>query len=1488
MRLNLTIRAGIGDDRDVQLQVADGTTVGEVQAELLGCTADAKVQLWSGARRLPAAALVGGPGLRTGAVIGTTAPSESEPTAAALRVHVVGGPDAGRVVALPRGLLVVGRAPGCDLELSDPDVSRHHLAISVTRTAITVRDLGSTNGSRLENQQLEDEGSALAPEAYLRVGNSTLSVSGVSDPGAALRAGADGLRIVNRPPRLAGAPAAGEVTLPEHPPVGSAQRVQWLAALVPAVVGGGLALMMHNAMFLAFTVLSPVMMIAAALGDRVHWRRRRRQAAGSFARAERLATQQRSARLAQELALRRRAHPDPAAVLRTASTPDCRLWERRRQDHDHLDVRLGLAEHSSRLVARRGSQCEPAGRLYSVPSTLNLRDGALGVAGPRAVALGLARWVLGQLAVLQSPADLELALLLSDDCAPAWTWARWLPHLADRIAETAERRQAMVSRLLAVVDERQAGRGSDQPASWAGCWTVLVVDRTGALADLAGLARLLQDGPSVGITAICLDEDQRRLPTACVAVASIRGDLGAHLHVARAGAAPLPNTIADRVGSPWADTVARALASLVDAGSEAATSIPTSSRLLAVLDLETPTPAAVIAGWARGGRPVATLGIGVDGPLEIDLDHDGPHALVAGTTGAGKSELLQSLIAALAVNNSPADLSFVLIDYKGGAAFADCARLPHTAGLVTDLDPHLTERALRSLGAELTRREALFAAAGAKDLTTYQRGRPGSEPVGRLVLVVDEFAALAEELPQFVNGLISIAQRGRSLGIHLVLATQRPGGVISPEIRANTSLRIALRVTDPGESLDVINTAAAADIDKSMPGRAWVRTGSALVQIQTARIGGPTPSQSVGPLVTSLDGWGRTRAFGAEAGGKTDLMLLVDSMREAAHCSGAAPARRPWLAPLPARIALGELSAHHRADSPGFSGAAAIAIGLADRPDEQQQSLVTVDLAAGGPLLIAGTARSGRTTILRTLAAHAASTLSPQDLQLYAIDCGGGALMGLTELAHCGGVVARDQPGRIDRMLTRLSAEVARRQMLLTQLGANTLRDAGRSGHPLPYLLLLLDGWENFVAAAEDYDGGRSVDALQALLRDAASAGLTIAIAGDRSTLSARLANSIATKFVLRLADPGDYALAGISPRDVPAIMPPGRGLAVADGHEVQFAFLGPEPAAAAQWAAVAEIAGAQSGRFRPSLQIRALPNRVSFEDAQFAAAAGRQPPDAAEPAPPGGAEPSAHDYPARTLLGIGGDAAEPIDVDLFAGDGHWLVAGPPRSGRSTVLISILNQSLRTGEEIVIAAPRRSARAVAASAIGFAVISPSADSHAVKHLVEMEARRDVTRRRLLIVDDTESFLESEVSPWLCAVAQSAGDGTTAVVVAGRSEDLALTYRGIAAVVRRSRTGILLQPAAGDGELLGIRLPRTRPPTQAGRGILVCDQPHLGDLTGSAEQYSPIAIQLALAGTSAMPEPTPRKAAEAIKTWTENDDQAHHVAERCQTPGPPRD
>ncbi|WP_345713904.1 FtsK/SpoIIIE domain-containing protein, partial [Kineococcus glutinatus] len=522
-------------------------------------------------------------------------------------------------------------------------------------------------------------------------------------------------------------------------------------------------------------------------------------------------------------AARRDAAPDAARLLLTACGPRARLWERRPHDPDHLLVRFGTADLPADVSLEDPARPEHDRRVRwragDVPVTVGLREHPVtGIAGRGPgdeVPRRLAAWVVAQLAVLQSPRDLTVVVLTDATGAGCWDWVRWLPHarpadgqdtsvLLGTDTATWGRRVAELGALVAA--RRRAAAASGAPVAFGD--VVVVLDGARRLRSLPGVAALLEQGPAVGVRAVCVDAEERLLPEECTAVAVVTGAAGAEeLSVRRSRSGAVHGVRPDLPAAGWCTRVGRALAPVRDVGDDGGdTGLPATSRLLDVLDLEPPTADGVAARWLAGGRSTsAVVGESLDGPFAVDLRTDGPHGLVAGTTGSGKSEFLQTVVAALAVANRPDEMTFVLVDYKGGAAFKDCVDLPHTVGMVTDLDPHLVRRALESLRAELRRREHLLADAGAKDLEDLQEGvdtgrLPGAARLPRLVIVIDEFASLVRELPEFVTGLVDVAQRGRSLGIHLLLATQRPGGVVSPEIRANTPLRIALRVTDATES----------------------------------------------------------------------------------------------------------------------------------------------------------------------------------------------------------------------------------------------------------------------------------------------------------------------------------------------------------------------------------------------------------------------------------------------------------------------------------------------------------------------------------------------------------------------------------------------------------------------------------------------------------------------------------------------------------------
>ncbi len=1416
---------------DLRIEAAPGMPVREV-ADRLRRLVGATGPMYVGGAPLDDRAPLGSPPLVEGATVTVGVPAGSDRLRGVLQLRVAGGPDAGRTHYLEPGRVVIGRAAGAGVRVEDPDVSRAHAELEVTWDGVTVRDLGSTNGTTVGGHAVGGQPHPLPPGVPLRTGATTSLLVSPDVLPAATAADAAGHLALNRPPRLPPPVPEVEITLPAPPAERDRPRLPLIGMLLPLVAGVAMAALLRNPTFLLFTLLAPLMLLGQFLSDRSA---RSKQARASR-REHSARTQAVAARIAEATAAERVARlaeaPDPAELLTLALGPGSRLWERRPADADALLVRVGLADLPAWLrvlePSRDASLAPRAPEVLSdVPVTVPLTEvGSLGVGGPRVRTLALARWVVAQLAALHSPRDLSL-VVLAPGAADDWSWSRWLPHVAPSHGEEATALLGLdegqvdrrVAELLAQLEARQTALAG-RTLCWSGPRTVVVLDGSRRLRAVPGVARLLSGGPAVGLHALCLAEDAVSLPAECGARASVTGDVGTGLHVEVRDRAPVDGVRLDGVGAGWAERLARALAPLRDATpDDGQAALPSSARLLDLLagepEAAMPTPQEVAAGWVAAPRSTAAvLGVSRDGPFAVDLRRDGPHALVAGTTGSGKSELLQTLVASLAVANRPDAMVFVLVDYKGGAAFAECARLPHTVGLVTDLDGHLTERALASLDAELKRRERVLGQAGAKDLDGYlAQARAGAEAIPRLVLLVDEFATLVEELPDFVRGLVGVAQRGRSLGVHLVLATQRPAGVVSADIRANTCLRIAMRVTDDAESQDVVDARDAALISRRTPGRGFARRGAEpLVAFQTARVGGPPPRARTSPVSVTVDDprrLGDPRARPAaglldRAAGsvRTDLAGLVDGVRIAAERLGLAPPASPWLPPLPDRVAVADLP-----ELPPAADVPLLPYALADLPGRQQQVGVGLDLADGAHLMAVGSPRSGRSTLLRTLAGQIGLLTSPADVHLYGLDCGNGALLPLAGLPHCGAVVAGESAERADRLLTRLAEECRRRQGVLARDGYADLAEQRAHASPadrLPYLVLFIDRWEGFLATLDEVDAGRLTDLVLGLLREGPAAGLRVVVTADRAGLVGRVGSLVEHKLVLRLADRADAGLAGLAARDLPDAMPPGRAVRAGDGVELQLALPGSEPGGPAQVAHLREVAArAHAGSFalataRRPFRVDELPVSVPW------------------PAPGAGDPPE----PARlaALLGVGGDELAGQWVDLAAEGPGVVVAGPPRSGRSTALVGIALSLLECGHPLVLVAPRPSPLRGLRERPGVRAMLSGAE----QDLATFEAAVVGAGPLAVVVDDGELLVDSALACGLEAFLRTARDLDRALVVGGTTSELQGGFRGYVVEARKSRTGLLLAAVSPlDGDLLGVRLPRSLVGGgPVGRGALV--------------------------------------------------------------------
>lgn len=1360
--------------------------------------------LTSRGRVVPASARVGHPPLLHGAAVtavtteGVALPEEVGAASTVLELAVVGGPDAGRSrVLVPPGL-AVGRAVTGGLSLADDALSRRHAEVLVDATGVTVSDCASTNGvlvdgARIEGRVVVDSGATVV------LGGTTLRVRRRPPPGLPAVPRGDGRMVVR--PAAARADARGDVVVdaPAPPAEPHRPRIPWVAALVPVPIAAGLALLLGPQLLL-FALLGPVLLLSGALGDRVGAGRARRTAA----RTHLVALAEAEARLAwclrEEAARLDRAHPDPHEVLRRAEHRLPGLWSRAGPT-----VRLGLGAPTTRVVwNEEGRRDRPPASHAPVVLDLAEGGGLVVVGPPQAVASSLAG-VLGQLATGCCPSTLRIAVLSSD---PAWRWASRLPHAVapptvreaevdgvEEVPSGGEARAAAHHRVLVVPWPDPADAGVVAAARGSG-WIVLSGAPPGSVVG-AGAVLDVGDDPSVTTSA---------------------------------GRVPL---VPDHVGPWWSDRVSRALAPLRSGdATDTATGLPPRTTLSELVDGADLDPEHVAARWTSArGRLAAPVGRTADGPHHVDLVRDGPHVLVGGTTGSGKSQFLRTLVAGLAVSCSPDEVAFVLVDFKGGSAFGACRDLPHVVGLVTDLDEHLVDRALTSLGAELRRRERLFAAVGAADLDAYRMTSSAPEPLPRLVVVVDELKALVDEVPRFLDGLVRLAALGRSLGVHLVLATQRPSGAVTPAVQANVNLRLAFRVRDRADSVDVVDDPAAWRIDPAFPGRGVARGGDGrLVAFQAAVVGDPAPPPrpflsvshpEAGPQAgepgdmtgsAALDRVPGSAPTGtASADSQTDdaaLRRLVDTVRRAADGSRRSRPRRPWLEPLPRVV---------DPVDPGNPGSDRhVRVGVVDEPDLQRVSPL-VWTPGDGPWLFAGAPRSGRSTAARAVVLAATSSRHHHDLHVHLVDPTR-ALADLTQLPHVGTRVVGGDRRSLTALVDHLGHLVTRRRADEVDASVEPRpspvppRDdapSRRADDGRPDVLVVVDGWEQLVEGSRDAWSDPAVEALVTVLRDGPAVGVTAVVTGGRSLLQPRWSGVAAQTVLLGRTDPLDAALTGLRPVDLPHDPPPGRGVRVHDRREVQIAAA--EPTVTALLAA--RCSPADPDDPRGPWRSRPLPVRVDR-------------PAPTTPATAGGPDRSPT-AAARFAVGlaVGDRTPHPVDWAPDVDGRRLLVAGPARSGRSTTLLSLAQAALDVGRTVVLVRGPGAPRTLPAD-------RPEDPSSTLGHgpgpglttvaADDVEAFVEVRRRHpdcVVLVDDADRLGDGPMAALLREVGELLERDDGLLVVATTASSLTTRFRGLDVEVARDRLALLLMPRTGDGEVAGVpRLPDT--PRLPGRGVLV--------------------------------------------------------------------
>ena len=1383
---------------------------------------------------------VAGVGLLSGEtlLLGATegAPARAVPETG-VTVDVLAGPDAGSSTVIVPGRFVLGRDPGCDIVLRDPTVSASHawLEVMPDRSVVVVPSPAAANGVLVDGASITAP-TAIGPETVTQLGASAIVVR----PFRRGRSGAlDQLgqvpfhRTPYRPSIVVERriDALGDVPCRPEP-----SRFAFFSAVLPLAAGLTMYAFSQQPQFLALTALTPLSVAGNWWEQRQRGSQRYSAAVERFRRRVTEREREVRAALADERVRRVRGAPDVADLARRAELRTVDLWARGRTAPDFLSLRVGLGDVASRIVVeierggdedwREHAHAAAAGHdvLVGVPVCMELAElGVVALRGDPADVSSLAGSLVLQGACLHSPEDLVVAGAVAPERDVA-AWLKWLPHTRSATsplagAHLAHTRAAAERLLRAIVEVADLRLGSaDRTIDRRWPWMLLVLDEEIA-SDPALVSQLLDRCPAAGISVVWITDSDAKIVRQAAGVVHCE-PVGSGRLSTLWFANPereITKLEPERLNPEVAERVARALAPVRDASvASATTAIPRVVPLFTAFGVDDVSPEWVAANWRTdpGYALAAPIGTKADGPFVLDLVGDGPHVLIAGTSGAGKSELLQSIVASLIAHYPPNRLNFLFVDYKGGASSTVFRGVPHTVGYVTNLDAALSRRALTSLRAELDRRMRLLEGR-AKDLREMLEKHPDEAPPS-LVIVVDEFATLVREVEGFVDGIVDIAQRGRSLGIHLVLATQRPSGSVNDNILANTNLRISLRVLDSAESASIIGSPEAAEIPLPLKGRGYARLGPReLVAFQSAFAGarlGPCREPRAVTVGDFTSGGGthdreRPLRLGTSSGDeRSQVEVLVDAVRAAAAHLGLERGREPWREMLPDHITLESLRADERCAGAHARPGRTVAVGLVDAPERQDQYPALVDLEDGGGLLVFGGGGSGKTTALRTIAASAVlddADGGGDNVVIFGIDFASRALRSLEALPHCATVATGDDLESVTRVIKLLDDELDRRRDLLARRQADSLTSwnllPGR--HRLPRVLLLVDGYANLAAAFTSPapgDGPSSaswLDTFHRLVVEGRQVGIHAVLTADRrAAVPGQLMSAVANRLVLRQSDDAGYADLGVAGTVARAAdLVPGRGFLA--GDLLQVACVALDGHGAAQAAALAELGAELRADVPAELRTEPLEDRV--------VAVGVRVP------------------PMHVVVGRADVTRAPVVVDLRPS--NLLVAGPARSGRSTALLTVAGQLGTQGADVWMIGNDTSPLCAAGNAERSAF---GASSDVLPMLEELVAATSVPRTDpcVLAIDDLDLLDDPLLTPPFQALARNRG-----VRVLASVETRALTGYApdpMLSEMRRARRMLLLQPdsALDVFTVTGVRAPlRTGTPMPRGRGVLIVDR-----------------------------------------------------------------
>lgn len=884
-------------------------------------------------------------------------------------------------------------------------------------------------------------------------------------------------------------------------------------------------------------------------------------------------------------------YPSTEKILDMARNVDRRIYEKTPHHFDFLSYRLGLGQvKPSFEIEYNDTELtqynEKAGKkvqellnhyrfIHQVPIHNEIHS-PIGYIGNRRIVIEQVQQMMMQIATFHSYHDVQFLPIFREEEYSLWAWSRWLPHIKIQAFNSRgfiynqRTRDQLLTSLYQLIKERKldSEQDRDKEKHYVPQYILFITDLS-LLLDHNIMEYINEDLSYLGIHYIFVEEVLESLPEHVKTVVDIRGDKKAHL-ILQDGIfvdknfAPLP-----AISIQEKEDFARNMAG-INHVQTLRNSIPNSITFLEMYGVNRVEELQLLQRWQENETyqtMAVPLGVrGRDDLLYLNLHEKahGPHGLIAGTTGSGKSELVQSYILSLAVNYHPYEVAFLLIDYKGGGMAHLFSNLPHLVGTITNLDANQAHRALVSIKAELKKRQRVFLENDVNHINQYtklfKQGKV-TEPLPHLFIISDEFAELKAEQPDFMDELVSTARIGRSLGIHLILATQKPSGVVNDQIWSNSKFKIALKVQDVADSREVIKTPDAAEITQT--GRAYLQVGNNEIYelFQSAWSGAdynPDGKNQVqrDTTIYEIKENGQYEAINKDLSGldkvkeikalPTELDVVVQEAENAFQLTGLEKVASPWLPPLNEKVYACDLQStdfrdywEQNVDEPS------ILVGYQDIPEQQTQSPLYFVMSQIGHILMVSSPGFGKSTFLQSFAVDIMRKQTPRQAHFYLYDFGTSGLISLSDFPHTADYFSLDETEKIMKSLRMLNKEIKRRKQTLSHVKATNLNQYNQmSGEPFPTIYILIDGFDSVMDAPF---GEHFYDVLNIIARDGASLGMYLAVTLSRlNAMRLQLQSNFKTKLSLFLFDTGD--LSGVVGRsNIPLDEIKGRAIAKFD-----------------------------------------------------------------------------------------------------------------------------------------------------------------------------------------------------------------------------------------------------------------------------------------------------------------------------------------------------